>query len=94
MFGKSELTTSGHLAHHGDPHEGFRFHVHPRKPNFRKAGIVIWRPGRDTLCCAAEYCTAAEFVRRLGNGTAIWRCKGHELDKTSVALDPVFPVAF
>ena len=54
-FGKGELHGEGRFRHHGDAHEDVCFHVHPRKPDFSKSGVVIWRFGRDTLLSTKEF---------------------------------------
>ena len=48
-FGTGELSGEGFYRRHGDPLAGYEFHVHPRKPNFREAGMVTWRPNKDTF---------------------------------------------
>ena len=78
-YGTGELRGTGRFRHHGDPHEDFRFYSHPRRPDFNKGGSVIWRPGRDTLSPAAEYCKDCRFVRRMGTGVEIWQCSGHDV---------------
>ena len=32
------------FGYHGDPYEGFKFHVHPASINFMRRGVYTWRP--------------------------------------------------
>ena len=75
--GGGPLSGTGFFRRHGDPFEGYTFHVLPKRPDFltRK----VFRPIRDTLMNASDFCKAHEFVRRLPDGTEVYRCKGHEL---------------
>eukprot|EP00969_Alexandrium_andersonii_P252248 11148463-Alexandrium_andersonii.AAC.1 len=51
--------------------------------------MVTWVPSVDTLAPAAEFCTRCELVRRTGDGAAIYRCLGHELDEPLPGLGSV-----
>ena len=77
-FGAGEITSGTRYRFHGDPREAQTFHRHPEKPDFTKAGAILWRPERDTLLPAEDFCKNCEFVRRLASGTEVWRCLGHE----------------
>ena len=79
-FGGGELRGEGRFRRHGDPHEDFCFYVHPRRMDFSKSGgAAIWRPGRDTLVSADEFCTAHVFVRQLAHGVKVFQCLGHDV---------------
>ena len=75
--GLGPLSGTGFFRRHGDPFEGYTFRVHPRRPDFLSRSV--WRPVRDTLKSAAQFCHAHEFVRRLPNGVEVYRCRGHEI---------------
>ena len=78
-FGLGELQGTGRVRHHGDPHEDFRFRVHPRKPDFKHATSSIWRPQRDTLMKPEEYCKNHLFNVALASGAKIYKCLGHDV---------------
>lgn len=84
--GAGPLSGTGFFRRHGDPHEGYEFHVHPRRPDFLTRGI--WRPIRDTLQAAQDFCVSHEYVRRLGDGTEVFRCRGHEVLGSGVEVLP------
>ena len=77
-FGAGEITSGTRYRFHGDPREAQTFHRHPEKPDITKEGVILWRPERDTLLPAEDFCKNCEFVRRLASGTEVWRCLGHE----------------
>ena len=92
-FGSGELRGTGRIKHHGDPHEDFVFHVHPRKPNFTKSGILVRKLGCDTLLPASDFCKECVFVRRLGSGVEYWRCLGHDCSTGDPPVD-TWPKSF
>ena len=75
--GLGPLSGTGYFRRHGDPLESYTFHVHPRRPDF--LARMIWRPLRDTLEAPHRFCHSADFVRRLPDGTEVYRCRGHEV---------------
>ena len=77
-FGEGPLTSGGAIVFHGNAHEEHAFCVHPARPNFFAQDIVIWRPARDTLRPARDFCKDARYVRRHVDGTEIWQCDGHD----------------
>lgn len=75
--GKGPLNGSGWHRFHGYAFEAYHFYCHPKRPDFLK--YKVWRLMRDTLHPAHQYCVSAQFVRRLADGTEVFRCKGHDL---------------
>ena len=92
-FGKGELSGTGRFRHHGDPHAGFTFQVHPRRPDFGVAGITMWRPGRDTLTAHEEFRHGSTFAQQNAAGTEIFRCPSREID-TGASAGTDWPTSF
>ena len=73
------------------PYEGFRFHIHPRKPSFFHSGVVRWRPERDVFKDQPPLCLNSTFIRRFKNGEEVYQCNGHDLSGLRRAASRVLP---
>eukprot|EP00969_Alexandrium_andersonii_P048489 2127292-Alexandrium_andersonii.AAC.1 len=47
-------------------------------------------PAVDALLPAGKFCKNCELVRRTGDGVAVYRCLGHELEERLPALGASF----
>ena len=91
--GRGELNGTGRVRHHGDPHENFRFRCYPKKLDFKAATHIIWKPQRDTLMSADQYCTNCKFVCAFASGAKVYECLGHDII-TGDATEKKWPDCF